>query len=95
MIINNEFVLYLLCFGLLLFIGRTIFFIFKNFLGLKWGGCLMVNIYTETPVVDVVSIIDQYFGVPSSTMVYDMAILFSVMIFFIVVYCILLLLFRK
>lgn len=95
MIIDNEFVLYLLCFGLLLFIGRTIFFIFKNFLGLKWGGCLMVNIYTETPVLDVVSIIDQYFGVPSSTMVYDMAILFSVMIFFIVVYCILLLLFRK
>lgn len=55
----------------------------------------MVNIYTETPIIDIKSIITQYFGLASNPIIYDLAILFSAMIFLIFCYCILLLLFRK
>ena len=93
--IDNDFVLYLFCFCMVLFVGRIIFYIFKHFLGIKWGVFFVVNIYTETPIIDIKSIITQYFGLASNPIVYDLAILFSAMIFLIFCYCILLLLFRK
>lgn len=54
----------------------------------------MVNIYSETPVIDVTGIIDSMFGSFSSPVVYDLAILLCFIIFFIFLFCILGLLFR-
>lgn len=54
-----------------------------------------VSIYTEQPVVDVANIINHFFGQATDSAVYDMAILFSFMIFFIFLFCILGVLFRS
>ncbi len=53
-----------------------------------------VNIYTE-PLVNIQSIMTQFFGQAYDTAVYDMALLFSFIILFIFIFCILGLFFRS
>ena len=53
-----------------------------------------VNIYTE-PLVNIQSIMTQFFGQAYDTAVYDMALLFCFIILFIFIFCILGCLFRS
>lgn len=52
-----------------------------------------VSVYSE-PLVNVQSIMNQFFGQAYDTAVYDMALIFSFIILFIFIFCILGLLFR-
>lgn len=55
-----------------------------------------VNIYKDVaPIIDIESMMYQFFGTPSSDAVVDLAILFSAIIFVIFCYCIVLVLFKK
>lgn len=53
-----------------------------------------VSIYSE-PLVNIQSIMHQFFGQAYDTAVYDMALIFSFIILFIFIFCILGLLFRS
>lgn len=55
-----------------------------------------VNIYEDVaPIIDIESMMYQFFGTPSSDAVVDLAILFSAIIFVIFCYCIMLVLFKR